>query len=98
MKVTNPQIATLLSEIATLGDFANRASMSAASPADAPTGGAPSPLVADLIEAYAADEQVDRGALFKGAIAKIKARVETLESLEVLVESEMPAAPGAPPQ
>ena len=46
----------------------------------------------DLLAAYRADEQTDRGALYRGAVARMKAKVEALEQLDVLVE-EAPAAP-----
>lgn len=96
MKIVNPQIKKLLAEVDTLSTFAGAAAASAAQTIDAPVALAATPDTDDLLAAYRADEQSDRGALYRGAIARMKAKVEALEQLDVLVE-EAPTAPAPAP-
>jgi hypothetical protein len=62
MKTMNPQIKKLLAEVDTLSTFAGAAAASAAQTIDAPVALAATPDTDDLLAAYRADEQSDRGA------------------------------------
>lgn len=97
MKILNPKISMLLVDLSTLGAFASSAAASAAQPVQAPMAMASTPLTDDLIGAYQADEQADRGALFKGAVAKMEAVVAELKTLDVLVDEPAPVVIEAPP-
>lgn len=98
MKIVNPQIKKLLDEIGELSTFAGAAAASAAQDIASPVALAAvaTPDTDDLLAAYRADEQTDRGALYRGAVARMKDKVQALEALDVLVE-EAPAAPAPAP-
>lgn len=100
MKIANPKIAELLSSLGTLSTFAGAAAASAAQEIAAPVAlpAVATPVLDDLIGGYKADEQADRGALFKGAVAKMEELVQELKALEVLVDAPPAAEPApAPP-
>lgn len=98
MKIVNPKIKKLLDEIGELSTFAGAAAQSAGADIEAPVAVAAvaTPLTDELIGAYRADEQQDRGALYRGAVARMKDKIAELEQLQVLVEDQ-PAAPAPAP-
>lgn len=98
MRIVNPQIKKLLDEIGELSTFAGAAAQSAGADIEAPVAVAAvaTPLTDELIGAYRADEQQDRGALYRAAVALMKEKVAALEALEVLVEEAPAAAAPAP--
>lgn len=97
MKIANPKIQQIISDLFTLSTFAAAAAQSAAQPIEAPMAFAASALTDDLVLAYATDEQADRGALYRSAVGKMKAKVAELEALEVAVTTDPKDPPPPPP-
>ncbi len=100
MKIANPKIADLLNGLSTLNTFAAAAAQSAAQDITAPVAvaGPALPVLEELVNAYKADEQADRGALFKAAVAKMEGIVAELKTVEVLIDPPVvePMQPPAP--
>lgn len=92
MKIKNPQIDLLLGSIHNLIAFAKEAASAAAQDVPSPVGGAltATPETDALLAEYEADEQADRGALFKGAVIAMEAKLAELKTLDVLVEAPQP--------
>lgn len=91
-KIENPKIPLLLSTLGNLLAFAREAAASAAQDPALPFGASLTniPETDKLFAAYKDDEQIDRGALFKGALAEIEIVVAELKALDVLVAPEAP--------
>lgn len=100
MKIANPKISELLNGLSTLNTFAAAAAQSAAQDITAPVAiaGPALPVLEELVSAYKADEQADRGALFKAAVAKMEGIVAELKTVEVLIDPVVvePMQPPAP--
>lgn len=92
MEIANPKIAKLLEDLGTLITFAGAAAQSAAGEILSPVAAPASPLTDELIGAYRADEQQDRGGLYRKAVERMESLVAEMKGLDVLVE-EAPAAP-----